>query len=78
MQSTALLTTCILSWAAVLWFRDPRVVILAAIPGLITLAFGSHRLWTLLHSTKRPLLWTSLGFVWFVALLLIYLRVMWP
>jgi hypothetical protein len=74
-----LLTVSILSWAAVMWFSDLRVVIPAGAIALITLASGSHRLWTLLYrSSKRPLLWTSLGFAWLVAFLLIYLRVARP
>jgi hypothetical protein len=79
LKGTALLVVSVLSWVAVLWFRDARVVSSAGAVALITLAFGSRRLWTLLHrSSKRPLLWTSLGFAWLVALLLIYLRVVRP
>lgn len=76
LKSTALLVVSVLSWAAVLWFRDARFVISAGAVALITLAFASRRLWTLLHRrSKLPLLWTSLGFAWLVALLLIYLRI---
>lgn len=79
LKSTTLLVVSVLSWAAVLWFRDARVVISAGAIALITLAFASRRLWTLLHrSSKRPLLWTSLGLAWLVAFLLIYLRVVRP
>jgi len=79
LKGTALLTVSILSWAGVLWFRDARVVISAGAIALITLAFASRRLWTLLHrSSKRRLLWTSLGFAWLVAFFLIYLRVVRP
>lgn len=74
LKSIALLTVSILSGAAVLWVPDVRVVIPAAAIGLITLTFGSHRVWTLLHRSSRPLLWSSLGFAWLVAFLLIYLR----
>jgi hypothetical protein len=74
-KRAALLTASLLSWAAVLLFRDESVVILAGAIGLITLALGSGRLWALLHrSSKRLLLWASLGFAWLAALLLIYLR----
>lgn len=76
LKSMALLTVSILSWPAVMWFSDLRIVIPAGAIALMTLVFGSHRLWTLLYrSSKRPLLWTSLGFAWLVAFLLIYLRV---
>jgi hypothetical protein len=76
LKSSALLVVSVLSWAAVLWSRDARIVISAGTVALITLAFGSRRLWTLLHRrSKLPLLWTSLGFAWLVALLLIYLRI---
>ena len=69
----------ILSWAAVLWFKDVRVVIAAGAVAVATLAFRSCRLWTLLHRrSKRSLLWVSLGFTWLAALLLIYLRVVRP
>jgi hypothetical protein len=76
LKSTALLVVSVLSWAAVLRFQDARIVISAGAVALITLAFGSRRLWTLLHRrSKLSLLWASLGFAWLVAFLLIYLRV---
>jgi hypothetical protein len=75
LKSVALPMVSILSWAAVLLFPDVRVVIPAAVMGLMTLAFGSFRLWTLVHRSSKPLLlWSSLGFVWFAAFLLIYIR----
>ena len=76
LQTTALLAAAILSWTAVMWFRDVRVVIVSGTGGLITLAIGSHSVWTMLHSrVRRPLLWASLGCAWLMAILLIYLRV---
>lgn len=78
-KSSALLTVSVLSWAALLWFRDVRAIIAAGTVAVVTLAFGSYRVWTLLHRrSKRPLLWASLGFAWLAALLLIYLRVARP
>jgi len=75
LKSTALLTISILSWAAVLWLRDLRAVIPAGAIALISLAVGTHRLWTLLYrGPKRLLLWVCLGFAWFSAILLIYVR----
>jgi hypothetical protein len=79
LKGAALLMVSILSWAAVLWFRDVRVVIAAGTVAVVTLSFGSYRVWTLLHRrSKRSLLWASLGFAWLAALLLIYLRVVRP
>ena len=76
LKTTALLAAAVLSWAAVMWFRDVRVVILSGIVGLITLAMGSYSVWAMLHSqVRRPLLWASLGSAWLMAILLIYLRV---
>jgi hypothetical protein len=76
LKTTALLAAAILSWAAVMWFRDVRVVILSGTGGLITLAVGSHSVWTMLHSrVRRQLLWASLGCAWLMAILLIYFRV---
>jgi Na+/melibiose symporter-like transporter len=79
LKSIALLAVSILSWAAVMCFSNLRIVIPAGAIALMTLASGSHHLWTLLHrSSKRPLLWTFLGFSWLVAFLLIYFRVVRP
>ena len=76
LKSIALLAISLSSWTAFLRSTDARVVVPAGGLALITLAVGSRRLWTLLHgSSKSLLMWTSLGFAWFVALLLIYLRV---
>lgn len=75
-KSGTLLIISILSWVAVLWFRDVRAIIAAGTVAMITLAFGSYRVWVLLHrSSKRLLLWTFLCIIWFPALLLIYLRI---
>lgn len=76
LKTTALLAAAILSWTAMMWFRDVGVVILSGTGGLITLAIGSHSVWTMLHSRIRnPLLWASLGCAWLMAILSIYLRV---
>ena len=76
LKTAALLAAAILSWAAVMWFRDVRIVILSGTVGLITLAMGSYSVWAMLHSrVRRPLLWVSLSCAWLVAILLIYLRV---
>jgi hypothetical protein len=76
LRSFGLLTGSILSWVAVMWFRDMSIVIVAAAIGLLTLAFGSHRLWTLARRyTPRWLLWGSIGSAWLIAIMLIYLRV---
>jgi hypothetical protein len=75
LQSTALMTASILSWAAVLWLRDLRAVIPAGVIALTLLASGSHRLWTVLgRGPKRLYSLVCLGIVWFTAILLIYLR----
>lgn len=79
LKGAALLMVSILSWAGVLTFRDVRAVIAAGTVAVAALALGSYRARTLLrHSSKRPLLWASLGFAWLAALLLIYLRVVRP
>jgi hypothetical protein len=79
LNSAALLTISSLSWVAVLWFQDVRVVILSGAVALVTLAFGSHRLWILLHYGPKPtLLWVSLCSAWLMAFLLIYTRVFRP
>ncbi len=75
MKGAALTIMSILSWAAVLWFRDPRAVIAAAAIALTLLALGSHRLWTLLRRGQNQ--WLAilyLGIAWFTAILLIYIR----
>jgi hypothetical protein len=79
LRSIALLAISLSSWTAILWSADNRVVIAAGGVALITLAIGSRRLWALLRGTsKSPLMWSSLGFAWLLALLLIYLRVARP
>jgi hypothetical protein len=76
LKTTALCAAAILSWTAVIWFRDVGVVIISGTGGLITLAIGSHSVWTMLHSqVRRSLLWASLGCAWLMAILVIYLRV---
>jgi hypothetical protein len=69
----------VLSWVAVLWFSDVRIVLFAGVVALITLAFASRRLWTLLHKGRtRLLFWACLGLAWLAAFLMIYLRVVQP
>ena len=69
----------VLSWVAVVWFRDIWVVIPSATVALITLVFGSRRLWVLLHrGPKRLLMWVFLTLIWFSAIFLIYIRVVRP
>jgi hypothetical protein len=75
-KSATLLLASVLSWAAVLCSENEKVTLFAGATGLITLAFASKRLWTLVRrSSNRPLLWVSLGVAWLVALVLIYFRV---
>jgi hypothetical protein len=79
LKSAAPMTISVLSWAAVLWFRDLRVVIPAGIIAVSLLALGSHRLWTLLRrGPKRLVPLVCLGIVWFSAILLIYVRTVRP
>lgn len=79
MKSAVPVTISILSWAAVLWFRDVRVVIPAAAIAMTLLVFGSHRLWILFRrGPKRLFSLVGLGITWLSAMLLIYLRVMRP
>ena len=79
LKSAAPMTISVLSWAAVLWFRDVRVVIPAGVIAMAFLALGSRRLWTLLRrGPKRLFSLVCLGIVWFSAILLIYLRVVRP
>lgn len=74
-KGAALTILSILSWAAVLWLRDPRAVIIAGVAGLTLLGIGSYRLWILLRrAQKRLLALVCLGFTWIAAVLLIYAR----
>jgi hypothetical protein len=73
-KSIALTATSFLSWAGVLWLRDPRASVVAGVVGLTLLGFGSYRLWNLLRSRKRLLALVCLGSVWLAAILLIYIR----
>ena len=75
LRSAAFAILSILSWAAIICFSDVRVVLPAGVVAMASLALGSHRLWLLLHrGPKRWLMWISLGFVWFSAILVIYFR----
>jgi hypothetical protein len=74
-KSVAAATISVLSWVAVLWFREVRLVIPAAVIALTLLALESSRLWILLRrGPKRMFSLFCIGIVWFVAILLIYLR----
>lgn len=76
LKNAAPITISILSWAAVLWFRDVRVVIPAGIIAMTLLALGSRPLWALSRrGPKRWLLLAGLAFAWVSAILLIYIRV---
>ena len=79
LKTGALLAVAILSWIAVVWFRDERAVVFFGAGGLITVAIGSYGVWTIMMSRPqlrrlRPLLWASLVSAWLMAILLIYLR----
>jgi hypothetical protein len=78
LKSAGPMTVSILSWAAVLWFRDVRVVIPAAVIAMTLLAFGSRRLWILFRRGPKTAVFVGLGIAWLSAILLIYLRVMRP
>lgn len=79
LQSAALLIISLLSWVAVLWFRDVRLVISAGVVAMTFLALGSHRLWALFRRGPRRLFsLTCLGVVWLSAILVIYFRVARP
>lgn len=72
-------TISILSWAAVLWSRDLRLVIPAAVVAITLLALGSRRVWIVLRrAPKRFFSLVCLGLAWFIAILVIYLRVVRP
>lgn len=75
LKSAALPPVAILCWAAVLWLRDPRVVVPAGAIGLTLLVFGSYQLWILLRrGRKRSFALVCLGFAWIAAALIIYAR----
>jgi hypothetical protein len=79
LKSAAPMTLSILSWAAVLWFRDLRVVVPAGVIAITLLALGSRRLWALFRHGSSRLIWlVCLGIAWFSAILLIYFRVLRP
>jgi len=79
LKSAAPITVSILSWAAVLCFRNLKVVIPAGIIAMALLALGSRRLWTLFRrGPTRWISWACLATMWFSAILLIYFRVVRP
>jgi hypothetical protein len=79
LKSAAPVIISVLSWAAVLWARDVRLVIPAAVVAMTLLALGSRRMWTLFRrGPKRLFPLVFLGVAWLSALLLIYLRVVRP
>jgi hypothetical protein len=66
----------VLCWAAVLWFRDMTLALIAGVVGLGFLVSESYRLWVLLrHGPKRFLVLVCLGLAWLAALILISIRV---
>lgn len=79
LRSAALPIISLLSWVAVLWLRDVRLVISAAVIGMTLFALASRRLWILLRrSQRRVFSLFCIGIVWCVAILLICLRVVRP
>lgn len=76
LKSAAPMTMSVLGWAAVLWFRDLRFVIPAALIAVTLLGVASSRLWTLQRRGPARIYWLAcLGMAWFSATLVIYLRV---
>ncbi len=76
LRSIAEITVFVLSWVAVLSFRDVKVVIPAAVIAMTLFAFGSHRVWMLLYrGPRRRFSLFCIGILWLVAILLIYLHV---
>jgi hypothetical protein len=79
LRGATLLAMILSSWTAFLRSADSKVVISAGAVGLITLAIGSHRMWTLLRTNSwRSAFWIPFAYVWIVASQLIYLRVTRP
>jgi hypothetical protein len=79
LKGTVLLTVSVLSWIALLWFRDVKAMATAGTVAVATLVFGSYRVLALLHKRSNlPLLWAYLGFAWLAALSLIFIRVVHP
>jgi hypothetical protein len=75
LKSIAVIAISVISWVVVLCFREVTVVIIAAAIAITLLTLGSRRLGTLLpRGSKRLLLVFYIAIVWFVAILLIYLR----
>jgi FtsH-binding integral membrane protein len=75
LKSFTLIVISILSWAAVLWLHDLRIVIPAGVIALTLLALGCHRLWTVFpDGQKRLFLFVCLCIVWLTAILLICFR----
>jgi hypothetical protein len=76
LKGTVFATISVLSWVAVLWLRDKRLVLIAGAVGLGFLVSESYRLWVLLRRGPRRLfLRLCLGLVCLAALVLIYVRV---
>lgn len=75
LEAIFVLIISVSSWALFLWVQDAMVVVSAGVVALITLAFGSRRLWTLFHhGPKRWVMQVCLGFAWCVAIVLIVVR----
>jgi hypothetical protein len=76
MKGTVFAAISVLCWAAVLWFRDMTLVLVAGAVGLGFLVSESYRLWVLLRrGPKRFLLLVCLSLAWLAALVLICIRV---
>jgi hypothetical protein len=66
----------VLSWVAVLSFHDVKLVIPAALIAMMLLALASRRMWIVMRGgQRRPLSLFCIGTAWFMAILLIYLRI---
>jgi len=77
-RDTGILLLAILSWTTLLVFDETALMLLAGAVGLLTVAMGSRYLWRIWYERNRLLLSLSLSVMWFVAVLLIYLRLAKP
>jgi hypothetical protein len=79
LRSAAPVVISVLSWIAVLSFREVRLLIPAAVVAMTLLALESRRMWIVLRSGPRRMFsFASLCVVWLLAILVIYLRVVRP
>jgi hypothetical protein len=79
LKSLGLPIVSVLSWVAVLWARDVRFVIPAAVIAMTLLGLASRRLWvSLRRGPARLFSVVFLGIAWLLAILLVYHRVVRP